>query len=292
MFDGWFRSEGMMSAVSQMIQIATQLSEKETKSVAQIAVFAEGEAMYRVRKSSGLASVCLADIRRTMAECGAAYDLYSIGDVSLPQMDCYQLYLFVNQYDLTEETKKQITERLEKDKKTVLWLYAPDYARQGKTNVKHISDVVGMNVEESSTSHGAICFGEESVQYDLAAPYFCIRDEQAAPIAWFADGTVAAAYKEQNGYRSVYAATCNIPSKLMRHIIELAGVFLYSKNDRVYVYPNSACIGAYNASEEDALIYLPENGVYRELLREENFECCDGKMLLPKEERKAFLLVK
>ncbi|MGM9634872.1 MAG: hypothetical protein ACI3YE_01830, partial [Candidatus Avispirillum sp.] len=292
MFDGWFRSEGMMDAVSHMIRISQSLSQKQTESVAQIAVFAEGESMYRVRKSAGLASVCLSDIRRTLAECGAAYDLYSIGDLALPQVDNYKLYLFVNQYDMTEQTKKQITERLKKTGKTVLWLFAPDYAGQGKRSVQHISDMVGMQVEQSSTSHGAVCFEGESVRYELAAPYFSIQDESASVIARFEDGEIAAAYQEKEGFKSVYAAACNLPSGMLRFIAELAGVMVYSCDSRVYVYPNSSSTGVYNASEADAVIHLQEDGRYRDLVQGQVFECKEGRMVLPKREINAFLLVK
>ena len=292
MFDGWFRSKGMMDAVSRMIRISEFLSGKETESAAQIAVFAEGESMYRVRKSSKLASLCLSDIRRTLAECGAAYDLYSIGDITLAQIDRYKLYLFVNQYDMTEQTKKQITERLEKAGKTVLWLYAPDYAHHGKLSVHHISDMVGMNVEKSSTSHGAVCFEGESVQYDLAAPYFSIQDESVSPIARFEDGETAAAYKEENGFKSVYVAACNLSSGLLRTIAELAGVTVYSYDNRVYVYPNSVSMGIYNASKADAVIHIKEDGIYRDLIKGQRFECKEGRLVIPRGEINAFLLVK
>ena len=99
MFDGWFRSKDMMNAISHMIGINKKLCDLKTESVAEIAVFAEGEAMYRARKSSKLATVCLSDIRRTLAECGAPYDIYSISDLELEKINDYKLYIFVNQYD-------------------------------------------------------------------------------------------------------------------------------------------------------------------------------------------------
>ena len=106
MFDGWFRSKDMMNAISHMIGINKKLCDLKTESVAEIAVFAEGEAMYRARKSSKLATVCLSDIRRTLAECGAPYDIYSISDLELEKINDYKLYIFVNQYDMSVKGKK------------------------------------------------------------------------------------------------------------------------------------------------------------------------------------------
>ena len=248
--------------------------------------------MYRVRKNSTLASTCLQNIRRTLAACGAAYDLYSIMDLKLSKMDGYKLYIFVNQYDISEETKEQITNRLKKAGKTILWMYAPDYVNGGNNDVKHMSDITNINISVSDTAHGAISFNDNLYNFKLAAPYFAVEDNAACPLAYFEDGTVAVAYKELKDFRSVYVATCNLPADLLRQIVMLAGVFVYSDNKYVYVYPNSASIGVYNATAEDAIISLKEDGTYKDLLCGRIFECKDGKLTLPVSEINAFLLVK
>ncbi|MBQ5389759.1 MAG: hypothetical protein IIU58_02515, partial [Clostridia bacterium] len=260
MFDGWFRSDGMMSAVSHMIKTAGKLADKQTHSVAEIAVFAEGKSMYRARKSANLATVCLSDIRRTLAECGCAYDLYSMGDFFRTKHDQYKVFLFVNQYDLPQSEKEQILSVLKESGKTAVWLYAPAYATNGVYRAQAIADVTGMCVTEARSSHGGIVYNKTVTAYDIAPPYFAIDDDNAHPIAFFEDGAVAVAERCMEGYRSVYAATCNLPSALLRDIASKAGVFVYSRNSRVYAYPNSATVGVYNATEEEVAICLPEDG--------------------------------
>lgn len=290
MFDGWFRSEGMMSAVKNMIDITKSLNNGESRRISEIAVFAEGEAMYRARKTAGIATVCLANIRRTLAECGVPYDIYSISDVVLPETDNYKLYIFVNQYDMPDHIKKQITERYQKKGKTILWLYAPDYAKDGVQNTDNISRTVGMRVVSSEESHGSLSFEGNSFEYPLAAPYFSVDDSEATVLCRFEDGTVAAAYTEINGAKSVYVATCNLPSELLRQIARLAGAFVYSENNKVYVYPNSQCVGVYNADEGDAVIALPCDGTYKDLLYGGKYICSGGRLTLPKKDINAFLL--
>ncbi|MBQ2274508.1 MAG: hypothetical protein II334_03465, partial [Clostridia bacterium] len=255
MFDGWFRSDGMMQAVAKMIKLSKEFGETNTHRVSEIAVFAEGEAMYRVRKTSNMATLCLSNIRRTLAECGAPYDLYSIGDVFLPQVKDYKLYIFVNQYDMPEMVKKYITEQLKIKGKTVLWLYAPDYAKNGERDVFRVSQTVGMTVKTSEQSHGDVVFDGDRFSYPVSAPYFSVDDDSAHVLCRFEDGSVAAAYKETDGVKTVYVATCNLPSELLRTIAKLANVFVYSENNKVYVYPNSQVVGVYNATESDAEIH-------------------------------------
>lgn len=288
MFDGWFRSQGMMDAVAHMVEISRTLSQIPTDSAAQVAVFAEGEAMYRARKSAKLASVSLSDIRRTLAECGAPYDLYSISDLALPQIDRYQVYLFVNQYDIQEQAKALITQKCRQQGKTVLWLYAPDYANTGISAVSNISGITGIQVRQQDISHGSLIYGEETVDYDLAEPYFSVCDEEAKPLAYFEDGAVAAARKEN----SIYVATCNLPSALLRDILVSSNVFVYSRSSQVYTYVNSTAIGVYNASGSDAVLHLPEDGVYRDLISGQSFLCENGRLCIPNGEINAFLLVK
>lgn len=280
MFDGWFRSEGMMNAVKHMIGISKRLSEKYMESAAEIAVFAEGESMYRVRKSAKITTECLSDIRRTLAECGAAYDLYSIMDIGLPRMDGYKLYIFVNQYDMTDETREIITERFRKAGKTILWLYA---SGRSMTNVSY---------RESDTSHGGIVYDGNVTTYNVKAPYFSIDDADANILAYFEDGTTAAAYKDIDGYRDVCVCTCNLPSSLLRDIAKLAGVHVYSDRNNVYVYANSASIGVYNASEDNAEVRLKEDGEYLDLIGGERYLCKQGILSLPKQAMNAYLLIK
>ena len=279
MFDGWFRSEKMMSAIEKMIQIGTKLSESDTKSVAEVAVFFEGEAMYRVRKSSKLASIALSDMRRTLAECGAAFDMYSISDLRLESMDKYKVYIFANQYDITDENKRLIEEKCKRAGKTVIWLYAPDYAKD--KNVESIFKMTGIEVTECKTSHGD----------DIRPPYFKVSDKEAASVSCFEDDSVIA-YKDVGGVKNVYVARPYISSADLRVILKLAGVFMYSENKNVYTYANSSILGIFNATENDAVINLEKDGVYEDLISGERFLCKNGKIVLPKKEINAYLLKK
>ena len=123
---------------------------------------------------------------------------------------------------------------------------------------------------------------------DFVAPHFSASDKDAAPLARFEDGTVAVA---QRG-KSIYAATPNIPSALLRTVAEQAGAFVYSRDALVYTYPTEAFVGVYNATAGDATVYLPEDGVYRDLIENKCYNCLQGKLRLPLKPIRAYLLVK
>ena len=291
MLDGWFRSEGMMNAISHMIQIDKELMNTERRSVAQIAVFAEGESMYRVRKTAPIASGCLSDFRRMMAETGAPYDLYSISDLADPAMEKYSFYIFLNQYELTEESRARIDSVCRRQGKTVLWLYAPDYAANGENSVRRITETTGITVCETDRAPGRLMWNGDAA-LSASAPHFFIDDPAAKIVARFEDGRAAVAEKEVCGCRSIYAALWRLPSTLLRELAEQSGIFLYSRSPLIYAYANSAFLGVYNASEEEALLHVPADGEYFDQIGKEVFTARDGLLLLPKRELRAYLLTR
>ena len=140
--------------------------------------------------------------------------------------------------------------------------------------------------------NGEIVYDEKRFDYPLNVPYFSVCDKEATTLALFEDGAVAIAKREIDGFKSVYCATCDLPSGLLRDILIDSGIFVYSKNSRVYTYVNSDSIGVYNATGKDAEIYLKADGVYYDLINGEEFSCEKGILKIKNREINAFLLIK
>jgi hypothetical protein len=288
MFDGWFRSEGMMGAVSKMIRLSKDEGNTGVTRSREIAVFAEGESMYRVRKSAGIADVTLSDARRTLAECGTEYDLYSISDIHREEIGDYKLLLFLNQYEVKPKTRARIGELLEKTDAVALWLYGAGYATDGKSSVDEIGSLTGIGISESRVSHGELIYRGKEYDYPTMPPYFSIKDDNATPLAYFKDGTPAVARRGKN----IYSATPNLPSALLREIARTVGAWIYTEDSRVYVYPRSDSLGVYNASGEECVVFVKEDGEYLDLLSSRTFSALDGRLTLPKSDINAFLFKK
>ncbi len=140
--------------------------------------------------------------------------------------------------------------------------------------------------------HGGLVYNGEVYKYGLAAPYFGIENEGIEPLAFFEDGTVAAALKDNGSFKTVYVATCNLPSDLLRDILKIAEVFVYSECSKVYTYTNSKVLGVYNATDGDAVINVKQDGVYRDLLNGITLQSRENKLTVPKAEINAYLLIK
>ena len=297
MFDGWFRSERMMAAVKHMLSLEERLRGCDKSSVAEVAVFAEGESMYHVRKSSRLASTVLCGLRRQLASTGVPYDIYSISDAALPAVREYKLYIFVNQYDLSDDVKRYIDENCRVAGKEILWLYAPDYMKRGGCSVERICDITKMRAVESECTHGDIIYNGRSFALPTGGPYLSIDDSAARPLAYWQDGKVAAAEKQCGGVKNIYFCGMLPPCELLRRIFDESGITSYSDRPDVYVYVNRAFIGVYNATESDAesesnvIIKVGRDGVYHDLIGGGEFVSVDGHLSLPRRKLRAYMLV-
>ena len=289
MFDGWFRSERMMASIRRMVSLHDELSSRSKESVAEVAVFAEGESMYNVRRSSGLGDESLIKMQRTLAEMGAPYDLYSISDIDDKIIANYKLLIILNSYDISEQ-KLETLRNLQNNGAVVLWLYAPGYAHHGKCSIDNISKVVGMNIEVSDDSLGAYLYSGTSVSSSLAAPYFSVNDPTSRSIALFEDAAVAIA--TSSDAKNIYAAVPYINSDVVADILDKLGIFRYSRDKRLYTYVNRGAIGTYNATGSDASLYVRDDGKYVDVLFGDEFYAKNGVINLPLREINAFLLIK
>jgi hypothetical protein len=289
MFDGWFRSESMMGAIERMIALHGTLANKDKSSIAEIAIYAEGESMYHVRKTSNLASVGLRNMQRTFAELGAPYDFYSISDIDNCDSTQYKLIILLDQYDIPIERMKKI-HSLQSEGICVLWMYAPDYANNTENNASRISEAVGLTVFASNESHGNVIYNSRTIENTMAAPYFSITDQDAQIYARYEDGTAAVAGTIDG--KSVYSAVPFISSDIIRDTARKCGIFLYSDTPLVYTYVNAYSIGVYNATEGNAYIHVRKNGTYRDMVEGGIYESKNGTLILPKKSLRAYLLVK
>ncbi len=288
MFDGWFRSEEMMSAIEKMISLHVALDKVDKSSIARVAIYAEGgESLYHVRKNSELNSLSLSKMQRTLAELGAPYDFYSSADIDMCDPERYRLIVMLDAYDIPEHRMNKIR-ALQAAGISVLWLYAPNYAHGENNSAEQISDAVGMHVSAGDTPHGGYAYNGHITASPLAAPYPFIDDPATEPLCLFEDGTTAAAMTKDGS--SFYVAAPLITSDLMRDILRKNGIFIYSDCPTVYTYVNAGAICVYNASENDAVIRLPHDGKYTDRITGERFESTDGMLTLPKRVLNAYLL--
>ncbi len=278
MFEGWYRSDAMMGAISDMIKITDRISAFPRKSCAEVAVIGSPEAMYGANKNNNIHDLLLFSQREGYMRLGAPFDLYSEGDMSKIDFSQYKLVVFLIPFALKTENFERV-EKLKKEGKTLLWMYAPDYLNGGIDKMKKITDLeIEVMNERPSVKTGEI----------LPSPYFFINDKDAVSIVDYDCGKMALGYKKCKDYISVYSAIGLLDAKVLREICRVAGVHIYSDTDPVYV--SDRLVGVY--SFVDTVLNVREDGVYEELFTGEKYEAVGGKLFVPADEYASKLFMK
>lgn len=287
MFEGWFYSDEMMSAIRDMIEISKRFSEKEQKSVSEIAVIASGKDLYCVNKNSGLNDLCLGEQREGLARMGAPYDVFSACDADEIDVSRYKLFIFLDSFEPDEKLRNFI-EKLKETGKTILWIYAPDYAANGLAGMQKITD---MNIvkligdEDTVNTH----FGKLHYK-SLPRPRFFIEDADAVPLGIYKNTEkVAIGAKRFGTHTSVYSAVGNLDGDTLRDIAKTAGVKIYSFDSSVPVYVNSLFLGVYGLKDAEICC---DSGVYTDVFTDKKYVSENGKMHIPAGKFASKLLVK
>lgn len=278
MWRGWYSSPKMLSSINQMINIAGELSKYSSESISEVAVIVSGKSMYGVNKCSGINNELLGLQRDGLMRLGAPFDYYSIEDVSLIDVNKYKLFVFANDFSLSDKDREVIEKIKKSGNKTILWCYAPGYNEGGASAV---SGITGIKLGEYSEAPTLI----ENCGSILPAPYFFA--DEGEPLVRFSDGRTAIARKNNDTFTSVYSAIGNLTGKVLREIARDAGVHIFC--DTAPVYINKTVIGVYNTDECE--VNLLRDGELVDLFSGEKYVSKNCIITLPKSEFASKLLI-
>jgi hypothetical protein len=243
-FGGYYRSPELMAEIGKMVAIDRQLSELDRQDVAEIAMFGDTESMYHVSATDRINDDCLRKMRDNMGRIGAPYDSFTFSDLPDVDLTHYRLCIFLNTFRIGERERAAIENRVKKDGRSILWLYAPDYLTDGCIAVDSISRMTGMTVRPADVTDSEVISGDSRYRFsgDIQ-PLFQVSDEAALATGYYAASqAVALARKDLPGWTSWYSAVGNVPSRVLRDIARQSGVHLYHDGDDP-VYVNNRLIG-------------------------------------------------
>ena len=215
---------------------------------------------------------------------GTPYDYYMLDELlKVKNLKQYKLIIMANTFALSPEQRKLIKERLHKDNRTVLYLYAPGLMKADKTQIEY-------NVKNCSFS--GFKFKLDESKHDLSiklksgnvAGYFrnkiyggfttpqkpkSIRREKFSPrlivkpqpgvkiLGHYADdGAIAFASKKQANFISVFWGSTCLNAEVLRKIAKNAGVNIYADYKAV-VYANNNFMSIHVPEAGKRTIKLP-----------------------------------
>ena len=287
---GNYASPEMMAMVAELVRAQSRLRDVSMRSVAEIAVFGDVPSMYHINARSSIADDLLVQPPDALARIGAPYDIYNFSDLDHARMpwERYKLCIFLNPFVVPEAKRAFLRSKVQRNGRTLLWVYAPNYIQKDGFSVGAISDITGIRVVRRAEGGSPVTVGAEglfarigaAVRYGFTpglkpgaprdqtfnmrskglmetAPLFEVRDEAARTCGVYdSNGASALALKKFETHTSIYSAVGNLPAALYREIARSAGVHIYYEgSDPTYI--NSRLFGIHMQSDTGPVITLP-----------------------------------
>jgi len=146
----WFASEKVNKALTQSKVWYDAIRSTASPSTAEVAVFFNNADICAMDAYDGYKALVSAQYQTALFELsklGAPVDYYELNDISLPSMNQYKVYVFLDAYNLTDAQRNSIKTIVRQTGKTAVWLYGAGYNNGATNDVANIQDLTGMITE-------------------------------------------------------------------------------------------------------------------------------------------------
>lgn len=242
---GWYSEQSLIDELNRCHDIGRSVESYPNRSAAEVALFVNAPdivTMDIMDAPGTLVNTQYNTVYRELKRLSVPYDCYLLGDFNEKTLAPYKVVVVLNAFYLSAGERERIRGILEKQRKTVLWLYAPGYSDPDKgLAAEHISALTGIKVGMSPEFREDLTvragdgseFGPYRYPFDQRrqqiGPVFYVDDPQAEVLGVYKhDGKTAVARKRTNGMTSVYCAVPLAGRKLLEDVFKAAGVHFYS----------------------------------------------------------------
>ena len=212
---------------------------------------------------------------RSLHRIGAPIDFLYRFDLKPEHAKQYRLMFMVNVFYLAEDEATYLRDILRDSQATVIWFYAPGFVTPKGLDLKQMERLTGFNFSvieepgpmmirsdiEETDERITLRFGVKKHYY----PRFSIVDKDCRALGYWTDGNeVAFAWKELDGWNSVYIGAAPIPVEILRWLARKAQADLWSTQPDII-----------KATRDAAMIVATQEGK-RVLRLPKPMACVDG----------------
>ncbi len=289
----WFTEQAQRDALTEIGKLSNAAMKCDRRRNSEIAVIYDWNSIFYASEFVDFVALCR-QMLQEYSYIGADFDMYTTGDIASPEVSSHKLFIFPNAFYLNNETRTKIDKYLKRDKKVLLWSYAPGLINPDspqQLSVKHCSELTGMNIDCINQRmsplmkiHGsdpmlAKCppgfqFGAQPRPVSTGPgyaipekpyipkpievfPQFYVDDNTAVSLASFTSSRKTGwAVKRMSDWTSVFVGTYLVSSEVLRAAAREAGVHLYLQQDNV-VYHNRSFLGIHASQAGRKTISLP-----------------------------------
>lgn len=183
---------------------------------------------------------------------GAVFDLVHLDDLERVDFSPYKCVVFANTFLLDARDEKIIQEKIARDGRHLVWLYAPGFSDGNMLDERFSSELTGIALKQTTAPGSVVVDMSEVVGagfseklWGKAEPLFAVEDAGAEVFGRFAhSGLPAFAAKKFAAHTAWFSAVPLTDARSLRFIFERAGVHFYS-NEKAVVYAGSGFLTAH-----------------------------------------------
>lgn len=206
---------------------------------------------------------------------GAPFDSGLLSDLDIIPFDQYKLIVFLNTYHIGDQDRIRIEQKVKKNGRVVVWCYAPGLFNRNKRTPEGMRTLTGIRIDEGDETliEPRQVLSEQGIQRLTQAgertettefgmngkvcKLFYVNDPEAVPLARLkASGEVTMAWKQMDGWVSIYTLNPVLTPEIIRAWARKAGIHIYSDSNDTF-YANKSYLTVNAAAAGSRVIKLP-----------------------------------
>ena len=244
---GWWDEPTLMNEIKKLKSFFDSSISKPFTSDADVLLVHDTKTFYYTgsnRQSSYMGHWANNWIPPAIFKSGAIHDVIHLDDLDKVNIDQYKAVIFVNTWVLNNEQKELIKNRISKNNRHLIWLYAPGYSDEKELNKKFITQVTGIELKQLKTNSPVTMITDTNItkhnRFTVFSreidPLFIADDDKAIVLGKLDSiGGAAMVKKQQPGFTSWYMSIPPADTDLWRYVFKESGVHIYEKsNDVLY----------------------------------------------------------
>jgi hypothetical protein len=270
---GWYSEQSLIDELNRSHKIGRAVSPYANRSTAEVALFVNARDIVTMDIMDAPGTLINAQyntVYRELKQLAVPYDCFLLSDFNEKTLAQYKVVIIPNAFFLSEAERSNIRRILEKQRKTVLWLYAPGYSDPDKgLSVANIGALTGINVGMTPEFQETLTvrtgdggeFGPYRYPFDQRkqqiGPVFHVDDPQAEVLGVYKhNGKPAVARKTVNGMTSIYCAVPVAGRKLLEQIFRQSGIHFYG-SQLMYMNASSRFVTVHALRDLNDTLRLP-----------------------------------
>jgi hypothetical protein len=243
---GWWDQPSVMAAIKKLKLSFDSLLSKPFVSAADVLLVHDTKTFYYTgssKQSSYMAHWANNWIPPAIFKTGVLHDVINLADLDKVNIDQYKAVVFVNAWIINDRQKALIKNKIEKNNRNLVWIYAPGYGNEKELNSNFMEQLTGIKIKQVAAAVATMIVADSittnrklfSASHTVD-PLFIADDKKATVLGNF-ENIAGAAFvrKELKQFTSWYMAVPPAGIDLWRYVFKQSGVHIYETgNDVLY----------------------------------------------------------